>query len=226
MKKLLPIATTLVLIASLILTPAALAFEVQLASSPALTYYTTDSGCQHPFIDLDSYSWAIEEICTLYENGVVEGHSERNFMPGNNITRAEFLKIGLLHLGYVTYAVQSADFTDIAPGDWHYQYITYARSKGFVSGYGDGSFHPNSEITRAEAVTMIMNIAGIYYYDSASTTPFYSDVSNSDWHADAVAMATEHGIIEGYGDGSFRPDNAITRAEAAAIADRIWNYLY
>ena len=205
------------LLAFTLLAPLALA-------STELTYYTTPTGCQHPFIDILDH-WSEEEVCFLYDQEVVQGHSERNYLPNSNVTRAEFLKISLLNLGYVIYAVQSADFTDVNPGDWYYQYATFARSKGFVSGYDDGSFLPNNDITRGEAIVMTLDIAGIIAYGTSDTINRYYDVSTSDWFAPAVAVATDYGIIEGYGDGSFRPHDQITRAEAAVIAQRIWNYL-
>lgn len=206
------------IVATLLLTPLVFA-------STALTYYTTDEGCEHPFIDIVDH-WAEEQICFLYDQEVIEGKSERNYMPYEDVTRAEFLKISLLNLGYTVYAVQSAEFNDTYPGDWYYQYATYARSKGFVEGYDDGSFKPNSEITRAEAVVMIMDIAGITAYDTSGILNRYDDVSTSDWFGQAVAMATDLGIVEGYGDGSFRPYNDISRDEAAVIAHRVWEYLY
>ncbi len=185
---------------------------------------TTESGCEHPFIDILDH-WAEEEICFLYSQNDIEGYSERNFLPDNDITRAEFLKISLLNLGYTVYSVQSSEFTDITEGDWYYQYVTFAKSKSFVSGYSDGSFHPNDTITRAEAVVMITQIAGIIDYDTSSLTSF-SDVKADDWFGTAVAVATQYEIVEGYGDGTFRPTSNISRAEAATIAVRVWYTLY
>lgn len=186
---------------------------------------TTASGCEHPFIDVTGH-WAEDAICFLYSQGVVEGYSDRNFIPDISITRAEFLKISLLELGYVVYAVQEASFTDLNPGDWYYQYVTFAKSKGFAQGYSDGSFHPNDPITRAEAVILITQIAGIIDYDISSTITSFYDVDSDDWFAYAVAVATQYEIIEGYGDGSFRPNNNLTRAEASIIAERVWETLY
>ncbi len=185
----------------------------------------TDDGCEHSFIDVDGH-WAEEEICFLYSEGIIQGYSDKNFSPNNEVTRAEFLKISLLNVGYTVYAVQSASFTDVNPGDWYYQYVTFARSKGFVSGYSDGSFHPNDSITRAEAVTMIMDIAEIIDYDAYNFESRFSDVTGTDWFADAVAAATEYGIVGGYGDGTFRPYSNLTRAEASVIAERVWEELY
>lgn len=193
--------------------------------SPTAHAEFTDDNCEHPFVDVDGH-WAEEDICFLYGEGIVSGYSERNFLPNNHITRAEFLKISLLNLSYNVYAVQSADFTDISEGDWYFKYITFARSKGFVNGYTDGSFHPNDPITRGEAVTMMMQISGIIDYPLTGFESEYSDVSADDWFGDAVAVATDYGIVRGYGDNSFRPYSNLTRAEASVMAVSVWEELY
>lgn len=191
----------------------------------AQTSYAASS-CSHPFIDLSEH-WAEEEICELYAQGIVEGYSERNYLPKQEVTRAEFLKISLLNLGYKVYAVQSASFSDVENGAWYYTYVTFAKSKGFVSGYSDGTFRPDALITRAEAVVMIMQMAGIVDYSSFGFEPRFSDLTSAtDWFAPAVNLATDYGIIEGYGDGSFRPYANLSRAEAAVIAVRVWENLY
>lgn len=193
--------------------------------TPSAGAETTNTGCTHPFIDVADH-WAEEEICFMYNEGIVSGYSERNFLPNNKITRAEFLKISLLNLSYTVYPVQSAGFSDVSADDWYFSYITFARSKGFVNGYGDGSFHPNDNVTRAEAVTMIMQMAGIIEYDVFGFEGRFSDVSADDWFGPAVAAAVDQGIVEGYGNGTFRPNNDLTRAEAVMIAQRVWEELY
>lgn len=204
---------------------AALALTLLASTANAADYYTSSNGCTHQFLDVVGH-WAENDICYLYSQGVVSGYSERTYAPNNSITRAEFLKIALAHLGYNVYAVQSASFTDISSGDWYYRYATFARSKGFISGYSDGSFHPNSSITRAEALKMIMTIAGISTYSASGRAPLFTDVSSSDWYFDAVILGADLGIVEGYSNNTFRPNNSITRAEAAVIAQRVWDYLY
>ncbi len=182
------------------------------------------SACDQPFTDVIDH-WAEEEICILYREGVIEGYSEKTFLPDSKITRAEFLKMVLEYKGYAVYSVQSASFTDTAPGDWYYQYVTFAHSKGFTSGYSDGSFHPNEPITRAEAVTLVMKEAGITAYDTSDIYHTFTDVHETDWFAISVAAAVDMDIINGYGDGSFRPDNEITRAESAVVVEHAWESL-
>lgn len=201
---------------------AILAFSSLLTTTAAAE--TTPTGCSHPFTDVVSH-WAEEEICTLYTQGVIEGYADKSFLPNNRVTRAEFLKMVLEYKGYRVYSVQSASFTDLQPGDWYYQYVTFAHSQGFISGYSDGSFHPNESITRAEAVTLVMKEAGIIAYDTSNLFHTFTDIHESDWFAISVAAATDKGIIQGYGDGTFRPYDDITRAEAAVVVERAWETL-
>lgn len=198
MKKFIPLITLLVLL-----------------TQPAFAE-TTNSGCQHPFTDLNGH-WGAEAICELYNDGIVNGYSEKTFSPNSQITRAEFVKILVSSLGYNVYAVQSAAFTDLSTDDWHYAVVSFAHSKGLVSGYSDGSFHPDSSITRAEAVELLVNASGIASADTSNLNHQFYDVTANDWFATSLAVALENHIVQGYGDGSFRPSNSITRAEACEM---------
>ena len=88
---------------------------------------------------------------------------------------------------------------------------------GILDGYEDGSFRPNASITRAEftkiAVSFFKHVGG------ASSNPF-NDVPDSAWYAEFVKAAAELGLIDGYEDGTFRPNAPITRAEACTIVNR------
>lgn len=93
----------------------------------------------------------------------------------------------------------------------HYQYLI---------GYPDGSFAPDRSMTRAEVATMFTRllkdrpVPGQHYYAG------FNDIDSRVWYADTVGYAVEKGIVSGYPDGSFRPDQAITRAEFSSIASR------
>ncbi|MFA5792967.1 MAG: S-layer homology domain-containing protein [Candidatus Gracilibacteria bacterium] len=178
-----------------------------------------------PFTDVNGH-YAEDYICFLYDHGIVSGVTDHSFYPDREITRAEFLKMLLLNTGYQTYSVQSASFADTKPGDWYFRYVTFAHSKGFVTGYPDNTFHPDDPISRAEAVQMLVSISGISNYDTSNANTSFYDVDGNDWYAVAVAVATESGIVEGYGDGSFRPNNHLTRADASIMVARSWSTLY
>lgn len=92
------------------------------------------------------------------------------------------------------------------------------KSLPFISGNGDGTFRPNANITRAEFLKMV--VVGLGSFDSGKTygAPSYTDVAGSEWYAPYVAYAEENKLIKGDGDGLFRPNDVITRAEAATMA--------
>lgn len=189
-------------------------------SSPV--FATTNSDCTHPFTDIAEH-WGEGAICHLYSLGVVNGYSEKTFNPNEEITRAEFTKILVESLGYNIYAVQSAAFTDTSTDSWYYAMLSFAHSKGFVSGYSDGSFHPDNSITRAEAIALLVNASGESSADTSNLNHEFYDVTAQDWFANSLAIALEHNIVEGYGDDSFRPSNAVSRAEACVMMVKALN---
>lgn len=101
---------------------------------------------------------------------------------------------------------------DIA-GHWAESVITQWQSKGLIQGYEDGTFKPGNTITRAEFVTLMNNAKGFWSEGSIN----FSDVKNGSWFYSAVARAVAAGYVKGYSDGSFKPNNTITRAEAAVM---------
>ena len=102
--------------------------------------------------------------------------------------------------------------SDIA-GHWAESVITQWQSKGLIQGYEDGTFKPGNTITRAEFVTLMNNAKGFWSEGSIN----FSDVKNGSWFYSAVARAVAAGYVKGYSDGSFKPNNTITRAEAAVM---------
>lgn len=102
--------------------------------------------------------------------------------------------------------------SDIA-GHWAESVITQWQSKGLIQGYEDGTLKPGNTITRAEFVTLMNNAKGFWSEGSIN----FSDVKNGSWFYSAVARAVAAGYVKGYSDGSFKPGNTITRAEAAVM---------
>ena len=102
--------------------------------------------------------------------------------------------------------------SDIA-GHWAESVITQWQNKGLIQGYEDGTFKPGNTITRAEFVTLMNNAKGFWSEGSIN----FSDVKNGSCFYSAVARAVAAGYVKGYSDGSFKPGNTITRAEAAVM---------
>lgn len=93
---------------------------------------------------------------------------------------------------------------------------------GWVNGVGAGEFQPNGTLTRAAFVTMLGRMAGVK--DTDYTTSVFRDVPDGEWYTSFVAWATENGIVDGYGDGIFLPQNNITRQEMAKIMAKYLNW--
>ncbi len=90
----------------------------------------------------------------------------------------------------------------------------------YIQGYPDGLIQPESEVTRAEVVVVIYNLFGNGYVSDNESLYRYSDIDKFDWYADEIAVATDFGIVSGYSDGTFRPDDSITRAELSSIISK------
>ena len=110
----------------------------------------------------------------------------------------------------------SADPSDIK-GHWAQSQISKWVKKGLIKGYGDGTFHPDNQITRAEFITLVNGAFGF----NTGTVNGFSDVKNSDWFVGGVAHASKAGYISGYLDGTFKPDLFISRQEVASIIQKI-----
>lgn len=115
------------------------------------------------------------------------------------------------------FAAQETDpdfpFADVAKGSWYYEGVRYAYENGLMSGTGEGTFSPDLPTSRGMLVTILYRLAGSPVAGSAS----FTDVAKGQWYADGVAWASANGVVSGYPDGSFRPNDTITREQMAAI---------
>jgi hypothetical protein len=178
---------------------------------------------QVQFEDIET-EWYSNDIYYLSTEGIINGYEDQTFKPGNEITRAEFTALLMRTLeskGYVSHAnvFGNDPFTDVAPSDWYSPYINKAKNAKIANGYGDGSFHPNEPIARAEAVKMISNaILEIELEGEASEDEVsFSDVKETDWYFEAVHEARKYQIVDGNPNGSFAPLRPINRAESAKM---------
>ena len=106
-------------------------------------------------------------------------------------------------------------FSDIDEDDWYYDNVMDAADNGYISGMGDGTFNPMGSTTRAQFASMIANAMG---YEADPEAPsMFRDVADDFWGKAAINFCVQNGILTGYEDGSFQPNKAITRQEAASI---------
>lgn len=119
----------------------------------------------------------------------------------------------LLILPMFNQAFAEVSFNDLDNAEWAKETIVEWVERGLISGYEDGTFRPNQEVTRAEYAKMIFNA---YELETDGKKDF-TDILESDWHYEIITKKAFLGYINGYPDGTFRPDSPITRAEAATI---------
>lgn len=114
------------------------------------------------------------------------------------------------------------DFTDVSVAAWYADYAKYAFYRGFMAGTGDGTtFSPEMPLTRAMVVQMLYAIAG---KPTVTASESFPDVKAGAWYADAARWAKETGVSAGYGDGSFGPDDIVTREQLAVMLAKFGNY--
>lgn len=109
-------------------------------------------------------------------------------------------------------------YTDLNMGEWYHDGIHYCLDEGLMDGVDAGMFAPNATTSRAMIVTILWRLQGSPEVEAEET---FTDVAPGDWYADAIAWAAAGGVAEGYEDGSFRPNDAITREQLAAM---LWRY--
>ena len=148
------------------------------------------------------------------------GYSDGTVRPNGKITRAEVATIFFRLLDDDTrakYWSSENNFSDVSADKWYNNAVSTLSRMGVIGGYADGTFRPDAPISRAEfakiAVSFTQNNGSAMYN-------YFTDVKTTDWFAPYVTAAKDAGLIEGYSDGSFKPESKITRAEACAIVNR------
>ena len=149
----------------------------------------------------------------------VVGYPDGLVYPQKNITRAEVATIFFRLLTDETREAnmtKSNSYNDMKDGAWYTCAVSTLSKMGIIKGYEDGSFKPDASISRAEFAA----IAARFDPDGDKTPATFSDVS-SHWAKDEISIAANHGWIKGYEDGSFKPDQKITRAETMTLVNRV-----
>ena len=148
----------------------------------------------------------------------IMGYPDGTVQPKGEITRAEACTIFFRLLTDSSrdyYFSKTNDYTDVNAGDWFNNAISTLSNAGIVTGYNDGTFRPNQPITRGEMAKIIANFANLN-----KGTKSFTDLSGH-WSKTYVELAAGNGWIAGYPDGSFRPDQKITRAETVTMINRV-----
>jgi len=171
------------------------------------------------FTDLDSVEWAKESINALAAKGILSGVGNNLFAPNDNVTRAQIIKMLISAFDLVD-ETATCDFTDVEQDAWYYQYIASARQLNITSGYPDGTFGVDREITRQEMASLAYRTAKLVQInlpETAGNTDFADNNQIAEYAREAIMAMKEAGIISGVGENRFAPYDTATRAQAAKI---------
>lgn len=232
-------------------------------------YLVTDEELGLPFTDVKNDAWYFGDVKNVYLGNLMNGISDTEFAPLNNITRAEFATLSgrLVNLTnerlenivnilkiknnksdsyYVpsSYLIQKVrteqmKFTDVKEDAWYYEAVATAYEYGLINGKSENIFDPEANITRAEIATLIVRICDIFLEKlnyilmrsnkkkivETEENCNFVDVTEQDWFYSAVKTVYNLGIMSGKGNDCFDPNAFTTRAETAAIINRLSKYI-
>ena len=173
-----------------------------------------------PFADLENYQWAYTAIEHLYNNKICSGKSDTTFAPQDNILREEAVKLIINAFGIDQNQDTKLSFTDVADDAWYAEFIKAAVGSKVVGGISETEFGTGSNITRQDLAVMLyraLNASGKEIDIIIDNKAVLSDLDSvSEYAREAVDYLVEIGAING-SDGKFRPNDYITRAEAAKM---------
>jgi hypothetical protein len=167
------------------------------------------------FTDVLHADYFYEAVCYLYAYGAISGYADGTFRPYNSTTRGQLTKIVVVAFNYPLYTPPTPTFSDVPATHTFYGYIETAVYEGLVSGYADGTFRPQNDITRGQLAKIVVEAVGWFLYNP--TTPTFTDVPPTHTFYQHIETAYQHGIISGYADGTFRPGNNATRGQISKI---------
>ena len=170
----------------------------------------------------DPSAWYYNAVRWAVETGTSTGYGDGTFRPESTCTRAE--AVALLYKFAGSPDVSSyADpgFSDVTKSDWYYNAVKWAVANGITTGYGAGTFKPYESCSRAMIAAFLMHFAECRGLVTAASDAGFSDVSSGDWFYSAVNWAAANGVTSGYGEGTFQPYAACSRAMMVTFLQRM-----
>jgi hypothetical protein len=185
---------------------------------------------ENTFPDVPPDFWAWRQVEATKLSGIVAGYPDGTYQPGTAVTRDQMaVYIARALAGgdaYVPSGPATADFADVPTTYWAYEYIEYAKSMNVVVGYPDGTYQPDTVVTRdqmavyvSRAVVNPTGDAGLQGY-TPPATPSFPDVLTSNWAYEYIEYAKAQGIVAGYPDGTYQPGVTVTRDQMAVYVAR------
>ena len=176
------------------------------------------------FNDLDGFDWAKTHIESLYDKGIVSESADGSFRPGDNVTRAEFLKMLLTALEIKLQPAEQSKFEDVEQGQWYSDYVSTAVALGIVNGVSDTRFGAEEPILRQDMAVMTtraLTAQSLQLQAQGIQTEITDMDTVADYAKESVETLVHSGVIIGGEDGAFDPSGVVNRAQAAVVVNRI-----
>ncbi len=186
------------------------------------SYYAVLADDISGYADISKDAWYYEAVKYVVYKGLMNGTGTTTFGPNHSMTRA-MLVTTLYRLEGEPFVAAENSFNDVAAGQWYTDAIIWASTNGIISGYGNGLFGTNDNITRQQIATILYNYADYKDYDieSASDLTVYTDSGEiSDWAVDTMKWANAEALITGRTEDTLVPKGTATRSEVATMIMR------
>ncbi len=174
------------------------------------------------FSDVNGH-WAEGQINKWTDSGLASGYANGIFKPNQQVSRAEFVVLTNRAFNINQEGI-AAGFGDVKTDDWYYNDVVAAKVAGYIGGYTDGTFKPNSPISRQEAASILVRLLNIAPTTEGLST-FADAAQISDWSRGNIGAVVQEGLMRGTPDNKFMPFKNITRAEAIVSLDRAMEYV-
>lgn len=185
-------------------------------ATPETPPQSTAEGCLITFSDVPPVMWAHNYITELACTGIVSGYTDGLFRPQNPTTRAQLVKMVVLLEQLSLERPAKPSFADVGTSHPFYTYVETAARHDLINGYADGTFKPDSFVSRAQVAKIVVLARG-WPVHTPTPTATLCDVPSKHWAYPYIQVAIARGIFTGYGDGCFHPDDFATRAQLAKV---------
>lgn len=160
--------------------------------------------------------WAEKQMENWMNKHWIKGYPDGSFKPNHTISRAEF--VTLVNKVFEFTEKSDGNFADISTDGWYAEEVSKARAVGYISGFRDGTFKPMEPISRQETAAIIVRLKGLNV-DNQLNLPYVDEIP--EWSGGAIHAVTKAGYMKGYPGGIFKPNQALTRAEAVSLLDLV-----
>jgi len=188
------------------------------AIAGAVLLWAGPASAEQKFTDLQYSSWAEDSITYMANRGTVAGYGNGQFKPEGRVTRAQAAAFLVREL----YPEQQPDaaptYSDVSTSYPFYREISIAARNGLTGGFPDGTFRPDAPITRAETAALLTRA---YSLTSGMQSAASLSDTSTHWAADPIRTMSSNGLIGGYADGTFRPNQSVSRAEFTVFLTRV-----